>query len=516
MAWITFTPTQFGGRAVYLIISGTSMEPTFYTGDLVILHRANTYQAGDIAAYFHPVADGIVIHRVVGEEDGRFILLGDNKPEIDPYRPTVTDMVGKFWLRIPAVGNIVTQLKSLGFLSPIVLAIVLIILLIPPLIVGQTKSKKRHHSRSVKKVQTQMNQLDSTNKTDLIFFLVVMALASAVLAFFGFKQPLTKTVSDDLSYEQHGAFSYSASAPPGIYNSDEVQTGAPIFRELINQITINFDYQLVSALPTDVAGSYRLVADLGHANGWQKSIELVPETSFKGGAFNIGTAIDLSEFQSLLDNLEQQTGLRGQRYTLAIKPEVSVKGTLNGNLLADQFSPSLTFELDETQLQLVASDSNQFKTTQGDLLNPSQTGTVIRKIEAPTVLSLLGFSLAVSTIRQIAVLGLIISLGGLLVFGWFVLRLQQADEASQIQFKHGSLLINIKESGLTIDKEVIEVATIDDLVQVAERTGGMILHYAHGSRHQYLVKDEAMTYRYQSQNQPTTSRLPVPERAPRL
>lgn len=55
---------------------GASMEPTFYDGELVFIHRQSTFKDGDIAAC--RVAGGITLKRVFGRPDG-FLLVPDNK-----------------------------------------------------------------------------------------------------------------------------------------------------------------------------------------------------------------------------------------------------------------------------------------------------------------------------------------------------------------------------------------------------------------------------------------------------
>ncbi len=509
IVWVMFMPVQFGGRAAYLIVSGVSMKPTLHTGDLVVLHQTDTYQKGDIAAYYHPVAGGIVIHRIVEQQGGRFILRGDNKPAVDPYQPTLDEMVGKFWLYVPDVGKIIGQLQALGLSRVSIAAIMLAILLIPSIGGYQRQARRKQGRHNSKQGTRDMNQLN-LNKTDFIFFLIVLALASSALAFFSFNQPLAKTIDNDITYKQSGAFSYSATPPPGIYNSDVAQTGTPIFRELINQVTVNFDYRLTSESPADIKGSYRLIAQLSHKNGWHWTIELTPQTPFQGAAFSASSVVDLSKIQAVLDNLEQQTGLQDQRYGLAIVPEVSAGGTLNGQTLQAEFSPHLTFDFETAQMKLA---DNRLNAPAGDPLNPSQTGSVTVKVEAPNVISFLNFNPTISTLRRFAVLGLAISLGGLLIFGWFMFRIEQGGQVAQIQFKYSSLLINIQEPGLEAAGEIIEVVAIDDLVQLAKREGRLILHYAKGKHHQYLVKDGTVVYRYQLHNQAVRSNLPVPERS---
>jgi len=78
-------------RISYSVISGTSMEPTFGEGDVVIWVEVEgeNLKVGDIIIYKHPTRPGIdnIIHRIieVGMTDGeyRFRTKGDNLPEPD-------------------------------------------------------------------------------------------------------------------------------------------------------------------------------------------------------------------------------------------------------------------------------------------------------------------------------------------------------------------------------------------------------------------------------------------------
>ena len=102
------------------------------------------------------------------------------------------------------------------------------------------------------------------------------------------------------------------------------------------------------------------------------------------------------------------------------------------------------------------------------------------------------------TARLIAAVGLTLSLGGSLALGVIAYRSRQADEATRIRSKYGSLLITVRDMNwLDRDSRVIEVSTIEDLAKIAERDGRMILHYARGSRRHYFVQSDQVSYRYQ-------------------
>jgi hypothetical protein len=200
--------------------------------------------------------------------------------------------------------------------------------------------------------------------------------------------------------------------------------------------------------------------------------------------------------QALIDSLEQQTGFASSQYTLTIVPTVVISGTLADQFLQDTFSPHLVFQLDEVQMQLAPNSGSAADTA--DPLKPSQGGILKRAREAPNTISLLGFTLPVSAARHIAVIGLVVSLAGMLGLGLLALRSARGDEASRIQSKYGPLLITVHNSDAAAGGRVIEVAAIDDLVKIAQRDGRMILHQERDSSHHYFIQDNDLTYRYQT------------------
>jgi signal peptidase I len=108
---------SLGGPATYVMVRGTSMNPTYHEGDLVITRRQHSYHLGDIVAYRIPggqVGGGLtVIHRIVGGfADKGFVTKGDNNPAPDLWHPRLGQIEGKAWTLIPRAGRIILFLRA--------------------------------------------------------------------------------------------------------------------------------------------------------------------------------------------------------------------------------------------------------------------------------------------------------------------------------------------------------------------------------------------------------------------
>jgi signal peptidase len=115
--WVVLLrPVTLGGPAGYVIVAGHSMEPTFWTGDLAITQRQAAYAIGDVIAF--STEGGVVIHRIVGGDvvDG-YQTRGDNRATADFWNPRPADIVGKVWLHVPQIGNVLAVARHPGVLA---------------------------------------------------------------------------------------------------------------------------------------------------------------------------------------------------------------------------------------------------------------------------------------------------------------------------------------------------------------------------------------------------------------
>jgi EAL domain-containing protein (putative c-di-GMP-specific phosphodiesterase class I) len=326
----------------------------------------------------------------------------------------------------------------------------------------------------------------------LFFVFGLLAFASLVLGYFAYTRPLWRTVSDDVSYQQTGVFSYSAVVPEGVYDSRKLNTGEPVFSKLTCFLNLQFDYALAGDDLQEITGTHQLTAQIIETNsGWQRTIRLEPESPFRGNTFTTLNMINLCQVEKIVAAMEQKTEFQSIFYSLVITPSVTVTGKVYGRELQDVFDPRLVLQFDQVHFFLARTDP-----LLGDPLNPSETGILAGFRTEPNTLPLLGKELLITHLRNYAKYGLVVSLAGILLLVSVISIVMSRSKQSLVKLKYSAMLVDINDRTLELSSPAIDVVTIDDLAKLAERHNSLILHETHGMTHHYLVQGDRITYRF--------------------
>ena len=526
--WVAFAPIQAGGQAAYIVVIGKSMEPNFHLGDMIIVKQDSRYKVGDIVAYKNLQLKNNVFHRIIGLESGRYILKGDNNAWVDTYKPLPEEVIGKLWIYLPGAGNIIQRIRT-----PLNMALI-VGALAGYFLFSAMKEKPKGGKYMIKKsFQERIKDLTSrlklglrnvpASKSDLVpdsaqpetliresgsskkqpreftgssieivfFTLGLTAFASLILGIISLTRPVTVNEPDDVNYQHIGIFSYSASAPSGLYDSNTVQRGEPIFPKVTCSARVDFHYSLFGDDLKDITGTYDITAQILDAqSGWQRTVTLQPETPFAGTSFDINTNVDLCQILKLTDAMEQEIEYFPSQYMLTITLHLTVAGKIAERDLQDVYEPQLVFKYDRVNFSVLLSDA------QPDPFNQSQAGFVRETRQHSNTISIFGLQPEVMTLRLIGFIGLILSLAGMWMLERYIQSFTSKSPQAVAQMKYNTLIIDIQSGGVDESSRIVDVNSIDDLAKLAERYNAMILHETRQDGHVYFVRADGATYRY--------------------
>jgi hypothetical protein len=267
-----------------------------------------------------------------------------------------------------------------------------------------------------------------------------------------------------------------------------------VFRRLVDQLDVTFDYHVDARAAKSLAGALSVQTEVRSGNGWHRVLDALPATSFKGDSTSATIHLDLNRLDAMVAEVEALTGVQGGGTRLSIQPKAEVVGTLGAQQIDETFAPSLDFTLDPLQLRPVNAEE-QLSTELPGLLEASTT--------VPRTIGAFGVEAPVQTARLVSLgLGLPAVLGA--AAGAVALRRRLRDEADRIELRHGHRMVPVSAAAT---RNVIEVGSMQDLARLAEQYGSLILHRQGTRGHDYLLQADGVVYRYRSGDRRESRRL---------
>jgi signal peptidase I len=506
--WLFLAPRQLGGDVSYAVIDGSSMAPRLRSGDLAILRVSPSYRVGDVAAYRSSDLHRIVLHRIVGKVGAKFAFKGDGNTFLDASAVEPNRVVGKLWVRVPGGGHVLAWPRD-----PIHAAILgaLIGLLTLGGGTGVAVRRRRRRRRELGPVLERHPPRPSVQRARNPAPVVAVVLGVAAIAFLAFtalafSRDAVRHVIVDAAYTERGAFSYSASGPAGpVYGGKPVATGDPVFLRLIDTVRVQFDWRARSVLAHRFTGDIALSAQLGSPQGWRRQIALQPTTVFDGDAATAAGVLRLDRLRTMTAAFERLTGVHNETYTVTVQPRVRVAGIVGGQSVRDTFAPTLALQFDKLQLAVKPPDILGAGPPP-DPFTVSKSGSV--PASRPDRIQLWHAHVSIPAARQIGLVGVVGSLLAALVVTLFLL-VRREDEVTRIERRYGDWLVPVAADGAWRPEDVVEVARMEGLVQLADRYERMILHEVRGGRHSFLVEEAGIVYRYEPGRRAGDERIPT-------
>jgi hypothetical protein len=327
-----------------------------------------------------------------------------------------------------------------------------------------------------------------------LLVLSLLFFAAGLLAFFAFSSPLEQEVSGEIAYHHALDFSYTAAANSEVYGRSTVPAGDPVFPRLTCQVHFMIDYALAADRPVDAAGSYGVLAEVSEYNGWRRTFELLPATDFTGGGFSGRATMDVCQLLSTITRMEELTGLQRTSYTVSILVPIDLQGEVGSEPLQESLTPRLDFGLDDSQLYVLRDP-----TSSDDPLRWDQDNLLPVTLSQPASLPILGLDLPIWLARVLAVLGLAVSVGGFVLIALPLYGPGSQTDVRSLHFKYGTLLVRVEDGGAAgraPDASVTDLASMEDLVRLAEHAGLPVFERALDEEYHYTVVMTGTTYRF--------------------
>ncbi|MBT3390301.1 MAG: signal peptidase I [Chloroflexi bacterium] len=469
--WLFFAPTQIGGKSSYVILIGNSMLPTYERGDLVVVRPAKQYTIGDVVAYQHPEI-GVVFHRIIDFDNSSFVMKGDHNFWLDSHHPKQNEIVGKLWLHIPSMGGLLMQLRTPRNFTLFVTAMIGALLFI---------DFQQNPKRMKRMSETKYNPME------LLILFSVIAIASLVLGVVAFTKPIFTVKDKQIPYIHNGVFAYTAEVPDGVYDTNTVQPGEPIYRQVANRFTVSFDYAFITTETSDLLMNSQLFAEISNSSGWKRTLELQPSTTV-GDTLSLVAVVNFADIQAFIDALETQAEVQDKTYILTIRPVIILDGQLAGINYQDHFSPELAFTFEDLVVAPIQPSAEE------DPFFPQTTGMLTYASTATNTLPILGFDISVPLARMLSIITLLAYLYSLVVLFLLVKPKQDVGEVSRIQMLYGNQIVSI--TSFTSPQNLTEVGNIAELAKIANDHNKVILHLEHRNMHHYFVQLDEITFLY--------------------
>jgi len=192
-------------------------------------------------------------------------------------------------------------------------------------------------------------------------FALAGALLLASIVGLGYSAPPPTEEVPTAKYEHRGYFDYTVYLKPSILYGDVILTDegekeeVPMvfFRDIMTEVSLAFTYdfscsQSLSSVTNNIVVS--IIAQ--NPDVWQKEMTQLEETH-EGTEFSVDFPLDLSNFDSIIDEIESEIGIVARERQFIIRAVVNTAAeTTLGQIIEDTFSYELPAMLTAKKLEL--------------------------------------------------------------------------------------------------------------------------------------------------------------------
>lgn len=517
--WWFVLPTHLGGRTTFFLTKGISMEPYLEEGDLAVLHKASSYQVGDVVAFHSDNMKAVLLHRIIDVDDtGRLTTKGDNNSEVDLDHPLPRDVIGRLDHVFEGAGKNFMWLKS----TPVRIVGALLVAWAVYGALDNRRTRRTNDERDdddPEKSRSRAHErhlshfLDATRQSRQAITTLVVILVASALVFTTTYLYKPRDAEETTTYALHGDFAYSAMTGPGgelIYRDGQVATEDPIYIALVDQLFVTYSFSIDSPSNYEGGGLLSTNLILTGPSGWNHTVVLQEPTPFEGTQYRAHALIDISELQGIVRRIAKLTNVATRKYVITLASTVELNGELGGEKFTQTLPSELAFNIDDQMMKVQGSGGSAAPDSPSAV---AQTQTALKGLKTVkngelTIsggiadhLSVLGLKIGVLALRLVTLAVFLLSAIGL---AWLMRSRRQQPKVdvedaavAKMLAKYKDWVIPVSTASLvTQDTEFVDVESLLALVKVAESHRSLILKQDAGSEQVFMVSHGNLAYRY--------------------
>lgn len=489
LAALAALSARAGGPVTWHVTNGISMLPGITPGTLVVSHRQDSYDVGDVVAYRSTQLGQVVIHRVVELDGDRMVLQGDNNSWLDPERPLPSEAVGARVFQLQGVGGV------LGWLSRPTALLGGAVVVAVALLQASPVARRRRGRTSGGTADPQQPRPPTGGTTAAMTSPKAPRLSPlpagvdtavrvgvgccTLLALAATTGPFLKTTERGVDAHPVVTWSYGAEVDAGLtYPDGVVRTGDLLYTRLVPSADVTAELALDAPEGTTASGTWRLEVSVENGDGWTRTTSTGAPASTE--LPRLQARLPVAALLRLADDVSAETGVAaaGVRFTVTAVLDLTLDD--GGERTTEQVTSVLAFTADAQRVAL-------------------DPGTpLVQDLPLPLasegeqqVLELVGLSLPPGPTRLVAGAGVAL---GVLVLALARGARRSEDEDDEIARTAGALLVAV-DPGVKAD-EVVDVSSFAALLGIATRYERMVLFTDDEGLRFYFVLDDGVAYRW--------------------
>ena len=338
------------------------------------------------------------------------------------------------------------------------------------------------------------------NNAKAVFYaLLLLAVISGVVLVLSLLQPLTTTSEfNDNNANLETSYDYKATITRNVLypKGGTIDVGDTIFTKITTAIPFNLTTLLSLDHEATIKGSHEVQLVVNAGELWNRVFPLESKQLFDLMGTELAVIdkpyqIKLNEITTFIAQVEEETGIRADQYTIEVIPNIEGTISFAGKTESIPEQESLVFQLTNDELILLSEKS--FETLAPFVSTEIMTNTF----------NFFGSSLSLSHVRVISSILSIITFLSVIYLYTILIATRKKTSSTQvdkINKKYGNRIIPVSQKVNSDNKTMITLQSFKSIIKIAdEKELPIFYHRIHqDGRAVYFIADGDYLYKYET------------------